>query len=219
MQDLLINKPIRNTSMSTSSSSISSFLSNKEEFQDKVFLSNQRIHNSNNVYKLHTTTPVLSAILNSELLPYVLQFNFSEINEKNAKEHDNDECKTRKDESLKSYLESISAKFKAESREPSRKYEDYFQVVPEHTKSLEQQSSENSLFLAVARSLLYKIYFVDRKYEFILRNQCFEDTFLKEKFRFDSDLALQEVLRKRLCSYWLSFVKDGKFKNDCKYAK
>ena len=39
------------------------------------------------------------------------------------------------------------------------------------------------------------------------------------KFKFDSDVDLQELLRKKLCLFWLSFVNDGKFKSNCKYKK
>ena len=155
-------------------------------------------------------SPVLTAILKSnDILPYVLQFNCLE---KNIKSND-------RQTSHASQFKDVNNLFESKEH-PSIEYDDYFEVSPEHTKLIEKQAPDNSLFLAVARSLLYKVYFFDKKYEFVLRNLCLDDGFLRDEFKFDSDLSLQEVLRKKLCKHWLSFVVDGKFKsNDCKYSK
>ena len=150
-------------------------------------------------------TPILSEILNSknDLLPYVLQFNF----------------KATTDQTIDSVMNKNYQKFELNNfdMEPSLRLDDYFLVEPEITKQIELIGSGNCLFLAVARALLYKLYFENQKYEFIMRNIYFND--VKDQFKFDSDLALQETLRKKLCIYWLSFVQDGKFVENCKYTK
>ena len=107
--------------------------------------------------------------------------------------------------------------FRIESEPPSTSSDAYASIVPEWTRRVEVLAADNSLFLSVARALLYKIYFVDRKYEFLLR--CVYLSEVSDEFTFDSDLALQELLRKNLCIYWLSNVVAGEFVPHCKYSK
>jgi hypothetical protein len=107
--------------------------------------------------------------------------------------------------------------FRIEIEPPSRLFEDYFEISPDQSKRVEAFAPDNSLFLAVARALLYKIYFVDRNYEFLLRRVYLSD--VDDEFVFNSDLTLQELLRRNLCIYWLSHVVDGEFVPHCKYQK
>lgn len=104
---------------------------------------------------------------------------------------------------------------------PSTCFDDYFEVQTQlNAKQLESYGLHNSLFLAVARSLLYKIYFVDRKYKYLIKAayaNCMDE--LDVEFKFDSDMKLQEILRKSLCVYWLGFVHNGEFVNECKYSR
>jgi hypothetical protein len=162
-------------------------------------------------YRLKTidplsNSPVLTEILKSnEILPYVLHYEcFKE----------KDSCKLSTEEKFdetNSYLIS--------KERPSYNYTDYIEVSPEHTKQMERMAPDNSLFLAIARSLLFKVHFVDKRYQIYLRRFCLDGD-ERRNLTFDSDLGLQELLRKKLCLYWLSFVSDGKFKQEnCKYSK
>ena len=93
-------------------------------------------------------------------------------------------------------------------------YDDYLEVLPYKTSLLEYNGAENSLFLAIARSLLYNINFVERD---ILNKICLDNS--NENLKLGSDLNLQQVLRKHLCMYWLSNVKNGVLKHDSKYSR
>ena len=163
-------------------------------------------------YKINPAqTPILTEILKSnDILPYVLQFNSVEKSKsKNSRVRPQQVPLFREANNVFTHKE-----------QPSHDIGDYFEVAPEHTKQMEKLAPDNSLFLAVARSLLCKVYFFDRKYEYVLRNVCLDDALLRDKFKFDSDLSLQEILRKKLCTYWLENVVDGKFFGDkCKYSK
>lgn len=137
-------------------------------------------------------SPILSAILNAsvDILPYVLQYNFS-------------------GPPGRDYFKENQAKLLdgvASSPEPSCCPDDYFPVEPGHTQLQEKLGSENSLFLAIARSLLFKMEFEKRNYECALRDVYFSDVDFIAHFNFDSDLALQEVLRKKLCLFWMNNV-------------
>ena len=147
-----------------------------------------------------TDSPVLTELLKSnEILPYVLQFDCFKVQEGPAKKL------------------NIGNKYLDNKEKPSDKYNAYIEVSPEHSKQMERLGSENSLFLALARSLLYRVYFVDETYVSHLNCLFFDEE--RPKFKFDSDVDLQELLRKKLCLFWLSFVNDGKFKSNCKYKK
>lgn len=105
---------------------------------------------------------------------------------------------------------------------PSTSYEEYFEVetcIDSSHKKLEAFGSKNSLFLAVARSILYKIYTIDRKYRHLLKIAYSDCLSTCENVKFNSDLRLQEALRRSLCTYWLSFVYNGEFIADCKYSR
>jgi hypothetical protein len=107
--------------------------------------------------------------------------------------------------------------FRIEVEPPSRHFDDYFEIVPDQSEKIELLAPDNSLFLAIARALLYKIYLIDRKYEFLLRRVYLHE--VNDEFVFDSDLTLQELLRRNLCIFWLSHVIDGEFVPHCKYQK
>jgi hypothetical protein len=157
-------------------------------------------------------TPVLSELLhlNGDLLPYVLQFDASSAPRIDGAQSNKNETE----------FEPVKLSFSFNMERPSTNYEDYFLIEPEHTKQLELQGSSNSLFLSLARCILFKIHFFDKKYEFLLRNAFLHDVLpAKAAFSFDSDMVLQELLRKKLCLYWLSHVADGEFKSNCKYKK
>jgi len=179
---------------------------NLPETKTLTNLTNSKMDNSLwNLYRSNPTkSPILTELLKSnEIVPYVLQF---ETNKKN----DGPIADTKFNE---------ASNFLVNKGKISDNYNDYIEVSPEHTKQMERMGSENSLFLAIARSLLYNIHFVDEKHESFLCNLFIDDD-KRQKLKFDSDLSLQELLRKKLCLYWLSFVNDGKFKPDnCKYAK
>lgn len=105
---------------------------------------------------------------------------------------------------------------------PSICFDDYFQVETlKGCAKIESCGLHNSLFLAVARSLLYKIYFIDRKYTCLIKAvyaNCLDEP-NTSCFDFNSDMRLQEVLRKSLCVYWLGFVHNGEFIRECKYSR
>jgi len=153
-------------------------------------------------------SPVLTEILKSnEILPYVLHYEC-------FKENGVSSCKLSAEEKFDEASSYLTSK-----ERPSYNYTDYIEVSPEHTKQMERMAPDNSLFLAIARSLLYKVHFVDKRYQAYLRRFCFDGD-ERRNLTFDSDLGLQELLRKKLCLYWLSFVSDGKFKQEnCKYSK
>lgn len=113
--------------------------------------------------------------------------------------------------SIKFNLQQIKEKVSKEingMNNLSEDLDDYFVVAPSHSQKLEEQGSHNSLFLSIARFLLYKLYFVNKFYELYLRNVVFRDIDLIDTFVFDSDISLQELLRKKLCHYWLSNIGD-----------
>lgn len=103
-----------------------------------------------------------------------------------------------------------------EPKNPSQLFHDYFIVQPEQGIRMEEAGAGNSLFLAIARALLYKLYFRDHTFEHTMRTVYFSDLDLMERFRFDSDLALQEILRKKLCLFWLKSLKTP---NSLKHTK
>ena len=95
----------------------------------------------------------------------------------------------------------------------SKVFGEYFVVEPEHTLKLEQLGSDNSLFLAIARAFLFKIHFEDKLFELVLRN-CLtlnDDNGCIEPIQFDSDVELQEIIRKRLCLHWMNSIQQKTF--------
>lgn len=157
-------------------------------------------------------TPLLSELLhlNGDLLPFVLQFDSHSASQIDSAQSSKNEIE----------FEPVKFSFNFDMEKPSTNYEDYFIIEPDHTKQLELQGANNSLFLSIARCILFKIHFVDKKYEFLLRNAFLNDVLpIKASFSFDSDMVLQELLRKKLCLYWLSHVVNGEFKSNCKYKK
>ena len=176
-------------------------------------LSEKSVHHQIHPYKSHVAkSSMLTDLLKSdELLPYVLSFNCSEKNNEPVVNN-------------KFYISNLLGETNSSpnrTEEPSsHNLSDYIEVIPEHTKQMEKQATDNSLFLAVARSLLFKVYFVDKNYEKFLKIFCFDAETQREGITLDSDLALQEILRKKLCLYWLGFVVEGAFQSaNCKYAK
>ena len=170
--------------------------------------------------KRSATGSLLSELLadsSASLLPYVLQFDSNDCTYPD--EANKYKPKTRMDDGhLKMAKLTIDDLDLAQSQ-ASRAYSDYFVVTFESTRQLEQAGADNSLFLLVARALLYRLNFVDQGYGTVLRTQVFQGL-VQEGYRFDSDMSLQELLRKRLCLHWLSFVRNGKFtSDDCKYYK
>jgi hypothetical protein len=179
-----------------------------------IVKSEQQIYKSSMNNPLRTNkTPLLSELLhlNGDLLPYVLQFD-----SRTAPQIDNAQSSKNEIE-----FEPVKFSFNCDMEKPSNNYDDYFIIEPEHTKQLELQGANNSLFLSIARCIIFKIHFVDKKYEFLLRNAFLNDVLPAKPttFSFDSDMVLQELLRKKLCLYWLSHVVNGEFKSNCKYKK
>ena len=80
------------------------------------------------------------------------------------------------------------------------------------TKDQELNGCDNSLFLSVSRFIIYK-----SEYEKKFCPIIFKNFYLSEINKLlNSDVYLQEVLREKLCRYWLSNVK----KNDIgKYSR
>lgn len=116
--------------------------------------------------------------------------------------------------------------------DPSRRFDDYIEVdCATSMRQLELYGAQNSLFLAVARALLYKCHYVDRRYAHLVRliyAECLENggdgdgdenERRPHELRFNSDMRLQEALRRSLCAFWLGFVYNGEFKADCKYSR
>ena len=156
-----------------------------------------------------------------DLLPYVLQFGANdctypdESNKYKPKTRMIDDHQVKMAKLALNDLDSTAP----QQERPSRAFSDYFVVQFESTRQLENAGADNSLFLLIARALLYKLNFVDESYEAVLRNHIFQGLLPKD-YRFDSDMSLQELVRKRLCLYWLSYVRCGKFiREDCKYLK
>ena len=151
-------------------------------------------------------SPFLSELLNAENLPF--DFYFQPIDAKTA-----DHYKAQQ-------LVPISQPIFRNSEHVSYDRDDYFTVQVQGAMEMEKSAVDNSLFLAISRALLYKIFFFDDKYEFILRKtisqyvpKCDKDSF------FRSDIILQQYLRKLLCAYWLSFVENGEYKSNSKYSE
>lgn len=112
----------------------------------------------------------------------------------------------------------VSAKIESEF-EISLNQKDYYEVDVSKTRKLEVYGCENSLFLALARSILYKVHYIDQKYAHIIKTvyaHCFQEP---SAVKFNSDMKLQELLRKSLCIHWLGFVYNGEFKTACKYSR
>ncbi len=87
---------------------------------------------------------------------------------------------------------------------------EFFAVeLGESMQKLETLGCHNSLFLAVARALLFKIHYENQNYVDTLRKACFSDVDFIPAHCFDSDLALQELLRRALCLFWLRTVKQN----------
>ncbi len=163
-----------------------------ESSPQPLFTANNRSYNSP------------SSLLNSssDTLNYILQYNFKEPNDA-------------------SVLEDLTRlKIEALHDEPkttSQLFQDYFIVQPELALKMEEAGAGNSLFLAIARALLYKLYYRDHNFEPTMRSVYFSDIDLIASFKFDSDLALQEVIRKKLCLFWLSSLKAQNSLNHTKY--
>ncbi len=82
-------------------------------------------------------------------------------------------------------IESLGLNWCQKEAIPSKlKREDFFLVEPEHTQIMELAGAENCLFLALARAFLYKFYFENKKYEFIIRLFCLNN--LESTFKLDS---------------------------------
>lgn len=128
--------------------------------------------------------------INSDVLSYALQYNFSTKSEANV------------------YLEPLPYFLTKSNVNYSESIQDYFTIYSEKTFKLEESGSGNSLFLALARAILYKLAYENPYYEFILRNICFSDIEYIDNFKFDSDLALQQLIRRKLCLYWLKSLPD-----------
>lgn len=195
----------------TLSSSLSLFSSTPST---KSTQPNSDISNLSQISKSNRNTPILTDLLTSSLdmIPYVFDFQPLTIQEQELTPIVRKQVNKRKkskslDQFCLTHLTVI----------PSLKLDDYFIVQPEHTKAMELAGCDNSLFLALARSFLYKFYFENKKYEFIIRLFCLNN--LNSKFKLDSDVTLQQVIRKKLCYYWLSFISEGKFVKNCKYSK
>jgi hypothetical protein len=196
----------------------------------------KEIFNNDNITILSTNNkqilskaPISSEILNptEQVLPYILQVN-SFCKQKKTRNVSllNSTTIQQQQQQPKALLSASSNvdQFKRHQDqfelEASKCFVDYFIVEPEMTKTLEIHGSENSLFLAISRALLYKIHFVDKNYIYVLRDVLLKSAIDTKEFQFTSDIALQEVIRKRLCLFWLSHVQDGQFiHNNCKYKK
>lgn len=164
---------------------------------------NNEINNNN--------TPILSDLLNTSpmdmYVPIVLDFNQPALiqNDSLLVTSNNNEtspiiCSTK----INKRKKAECFKLNYYNLKPSLCVDDYFLVEPEHTHSMELSGSDNCLFLALARSFLSKFYFENKKYEFIIRLFCFNN--INSKYNLNSDVNLQQILRKKLCLYWLSFV-------------
>lgn len=171
--------------------------------------------------------PILNSLLNeyeSEHKLFVLDMDSLDL--RNAQKESPLASSRLKSMKLNEDLDRVVDDWKLENDfMPSLKCEDYFEVTNARAgisgKRLETYGAENSLFLAVARSILYKVYFIDNKYKSLLRRvyaDCLE-TSGEAQIKFNSDMKLQEALRKSLCTYWLGFVYNGEFKVDCKYSR
>jgi hypothetical protein len=138
-------------------------------------------------------------IASNEILPYVLQFSSSPLT--TVATHSLQSC--FQDEQLNSTNSN-----------------EFIEFSPESSKDMENSAPDNSLFLAISRSILFKIEFESPGYESVIREFLFNEN-ETTTFIFNSDVDLQEVLRRKLCLHWLDKVRDGHFKNgtNCKYSK
>ncbi len=135
-------------------------------------------------------------LLGAEKLSYVLQNNFKNETDKMV------DHLSLNDEQVDSLFYSSKV---------SSKFDDYFVVEPEVSKQLELLGCENSLYLAVARAILFAFHFDinQKKNESTFCNSIFSKEIdnSKKHFQFNSDMALQEFLREQLCLHWLKSVK------------
>ena len=139
----------------------------------------------------------LSEILNQKSNVFTLNFTQIESKQSRNVKHDN--------------LEDLK---QFEQPKLSDRLDDYYYIEPEHTLWFEELGTENSLFLAVARALLYKMYFEDLNYRFIIKHIYFKT----DEIKLDSDNNLQRLIRKKLCLFWLSKVQKNVF-NSSRYLK
>ena len=183
---------------------------------------NNNNNNNNNkgaTRKRLAVNPLLSELLTDTtptLLPYVLQFDQHDCTYPD--EYNKVIAKTRMDDHhLK--MAKLAINDLDPHGKPPRLFSDYFVVSFESTRHLEQAGSDNSLFLLMARAILYRLNFIDENYASFLRCQLFHGL-ISDDYRFDSDMSLQELVRKRLCLHWLSRVRNGRFVHEeCKYSK
>ena len=173
-------------------------------------------NNNNNTNKRKHESHVLREILDTDitddqLLPCIVKFN------ETIEENDSASKKLKNQQMQSVNILNKLIDFRMEFEPPSDQFVDYFEILPERTRSLETQGSGNSLFLSMARALLYKVNLVDKKYQFMLRKMYLLCN--KNDSDFDSDMQFQQILRKNLCMYWLSFVVDGEFKIGSKYSR
>lgn len=174
-------------------------------FNSKLITSSSLSKYRKNKYR-KIKSPVLSEILNLDNEPF--DFHFEPVDRKVA-------------EQLKSqHVSPVCLPILRHSEQVSYDRDDYFRVKIDATLDMEKSAKDNSLFLAVSRALLYKIFFFDDKYEFILRKIISQyDQISDSDICFGSDVVLQKNLRKLLCSYWLSFVQNGSLKPCSKYSE
>ncbi len=72
----------------------------------------------------------------------------------------------------------------------------FYALEPTHTKHQDLATAGNSLFIAVARSLIYMLKLGGKRCKF-LGIEWKDDI---------CDLYLQEILRRKLCLYWLDIL-------------
>ncbi len=85
----------------------------------------------------------------------------------------------------------------------------FYVLEPEHTESQDLAASDNSLFISVSRSLIYNIKFQGLRSQLLSSES--EDHFC--------DLYLQEILRRKLCLYWLEILATENAELRIKYSR
>ncbi len=149
---------------------------------------------------LYEKTPLLDELLNLPInngdQPTIIKFDDHETKS-------NEEPK----QELKATAKSSDDYFNYSEAALSYRFQDYYQIEPEHTRCFEEQGDDNSLFLAISRALLYKLHFENKNYVHLFRHVYFSEM----NFNIHSDVQIQKLIRKKLCIYWLKKIQNGNF--------
>ena len=148
---------------------------------------------------INSGAPLLSEILNSKLRPTEIHFDFDLTRTKKQKTSNNE------NNPFQNHADFAPS-------ELTMSFDEFVPIEPVFTREQELIGRDNSLFLAISRFILYKCDYEKKFCPYIFKNFYVSDI----NRLMNSDVYLQEVLREKLCCFWLANLKKRNFS---RYAK